>query len=116
MCINLKPPYLVLTPNFVPIQVLSARLLKSQSADSLINSDMDTGPPQAAPTNHTWLDGIGEGAKDMDTASSAHSHQHSPQTHDAFLSLLTNKGEYAGPVVPIRVSASSSFHVFISSW
>lgn len=91
---------MVLTHDFVPIQVLSARLLKSQSADSLINSDMDTGPPQAAPTNHTWLDGIGEGAKDMDTASSAHSHQHSPQTHDAFLSLLTNKGDGAGPVIP----------------
>uniref|UniRef100_A0A674PMS1 Protein RIC1 homolog n=1 Tax=Takifugu rubripes TaxID=31033 RepID=A0A674PMS1_TAKRU len=80
--------------------VLSARLLKSQSADSLINSDMDTAPPQAAATNHTWLDGIGEGAKDMDTASSAHSHQHSPQTHDAFLSLLTNKGDRAGPAIP----------------
>lgn len=67
-------------------------MLKSQSADSLLNSDMDTAPPQAPPTNHTWLDGLGQGGKDMDTASSAHSNQHSPQTHDAFLSLLTNKG------------------------
>ncbi|XP_034458407.1 RAB6A-GEF complex partner protein 1 isoform X2 [Hippoglossus hippoglossus] len=73
--------------------VLSTRLLKSQSADSLLNSDMDTAPLQADPTNHTWLDGLGQGAKDMDTASSAHSNQHSPQTHDAFLSLLTNKVE-----------------------
>ncbi|TMS08530.1 RAB6A-GEF complex partner protein 1 [Larimichthys crocea] len=73
--------------------VLSTRLLKSQSADSLLNSDMDTAPPQAAPTNHTWLDGLGQRAKDIDTASSAHSNQHSPQTHDAFLSLLTNKVE-----------------------
>nr|XP_046230792.1 guanine nucleotide exchange factor subunit RIC1 [Scatophagus argus] len=73
--------------------VLSTRLLKSQSADSLLNSDMDTAPPQAAPSNHNWLDGLGQGAKDMDTASSAHSNQHSPQTHDAFLSLLTNKVE-----------------------
>ncbi|CAF99205.1 unnamed protein product [Tetraodon nigroviridis] len=73
--------------------VLSARLLKSQSADSLINSDMDTAPAQATPTNHSWLDGIGEAAKDMDMASSAHSNQHSPQTHDAYLSLLTNKVE-----------------------
>lgn len=72
--------------------VLSTRLLKSQSADSLLNSDMDTVPPQAAPNNHAWLDRLGQGAKDMDTASSAHSNQHSPQTHDAFLSLLTNKG------------------------
>uniref|UniRef100_A0A8C4GN00 Protein RIC1 homolog n=1 Tax=Dicentrarchus labrax TaxID=13489 RepID=A0A8C4GN00_DICLA len=72
--------------------VLSTRLLKSQSADSLLNSDMDTAPPQATPSNHTWIDGLGQRAKDMDTASSAHSNQHSPQTHDAFLSLLTNKG------------------------
>lgn len=74
------------------LKVLSTRLLKSQSADSLLNSDMDTAPPQAAPTNHIWLDGLRQGAKDMDMASSAHSNQHSPQTHDAFLSLLTNKG------------------------
>ncbi|KAG7224055.1 hypothetical protein INR49_015312 [Caranx melampygus] len=73
--------------------VLTTRLLKSQSADSLLNSDMDTAPPQAAPTNHNWLDRLGQRAKDMDTASSAHSNQHSPQTHDAFLSLLTNKVE-----------------------
>ncbi|XP_053706628.1 guanine nucleotide exchange factor subunit RIC1 [Synchiropus splendidus] len=71
--------------------VLSARLLKSQSADSLLNSDMDTAPPQATRSNHTWMDG--QSAKDMDAASSAHSDQHSPQTHDAFLSLLTNKVE-----------------------
>uniref|UniRef100_A0A3B5BHS5 Protein RIC1 homolog n=1 Tax=Stegastes partitus TaxID=144197 RepID=A0A3B5BHS5_9TELE len=73
--------------------VLSTRLLKSQSADSLLNSDMDAAPPPAAPTNHTWMDGLGQRAKDTDTASSAHSNQHSPQTHDAFLSLLTNKVE-----------------------
>ncbi|XP_030290677.1 guanine nucleotide exchange factor subunit RIC1 [Sparus aurata] len=73
--------------------VLSTRLLKSQSADSLLNSDMDTVPPQAALNNHAWLDRLGQGGKDMDTASSAHSNQHSPQTHDAFLSLLTNKVE-----------------------
>lgn len=76
-----------------PSPVLSPRLLKSQSADSLLNSDMDTAPPQAAPSNHTWLDGIGQvTAKDMEAASSAHSNQNSPQTHDAYLSLLTNKG------------------------
>lgn len=75
------------------MKVLSARLLKSQSADSLVNSDMDTAPAQAPPTTHAWLEGIGEGAKDADMASSAHSNQHSPQTHDAFLSLLTNKGK-----------------------
>ncbi|XP_072227347.1 guanine nucleotide exchange factor subunit RIC1 isoform X2 [Leuresthes tenuis] len=73
--------------------VLSPRLLKSQSADSLLNSDMDTAPPPTAPPNHTWMEGLGQRSKDMDTASSAHSDQHSPQTHDAFLSLLTNKVE-----------------------
>lgn len=80
--------------------VLSTQLLKSQSADSLLNSDMDTAPSQAAPTNLTWLDGLGQRPKDMDTASSAHSTQHSPQTHDAFLSLLTNKGEKTPTVYP----------------
>lgn len=73
------------------LSVLSTRLLKSQSADSLLTSDMDTAPPQAASASHAWLDGLGQRSKD--TASSAHSNQHSPQTHDAFLSLLTNKGK-----------------------
>lgn len=73
--------------------MLSTQLLKSQSADSLLNSDMDTAPPPAvAPSNHAWLEGLEQRTKDTDAASSAHSHQHSPQTHDAFLSLLTNKG------------------------
>lgn len=100
VCISFKPLYLFLIHNPVSIKVLSARLLKSQSADSLMNSDMDTAPTQATPTNHAWLDGIGEGAKDMDMASSAHSNRHSPQTHDAFLSLLTNKGSPAGTAAP----------------
>ncbi|CAM9123998.1 unnamed protein product, partial [Lampetra planeri] len=71
--------------------VLSTQLLKSQSADSLLNSDMDTAPPPVTPSNHAWLEGLEQRTKDMDTASSAHSNQHSPQTRDAFLSLLTNK-------------------------
>lgn len=105
-----KPLYLFLTHNVVSVKVLSARLLKSQSADSLITSDVDMAPTQATPTNHTWLDGIREGAKDMDMASSAHSNQHSPQTHDAFLSLLTNKGKHAG-----RVASHQGFHLFFPS-
>ncbi|KAM9794413.1 guanine nucleotide exchange factor subunit RIC1 isoform X2 [Syngnathus typhle] len=72
--------------------VLNTLLLKSQSADSLLNSDMDTVPPPAAPANHTWMDGLSQRSKDMDAASSS-SNRHSPQTHDAFLSLLTNKVE-----------------------
>ncbi|XP_076020139.1 guanine nucleotide exchange factor subunit RIC1 isoform X2 [Genypterus blacodes] len=76
--------------------VLGTRLLKSQSDEgSLLNSDMDTAPPQAPPANHTWLGEIRPMAKDMETVSSAHSHQHAPQTHDAFLSPLTNKEEYS---------------------
>lgn len=110
LCISFKPLYLFLIHNSVSIKVLSTRLLKSQSADSLINSDMDTAPTQATPTNHTWLDGIGEGPKDMDMASSAHSNRHSPQTHDAFLSLLTNKGSFAGTVAPYQ-----GFHLFFLS-
>ncbi|XP_028318992.1 guanine nucleotide exchange factor subunit RIC1 isoform X2 [Gouania willdenowi] len=73
--------------------VLSTQLLKSQSADCLLNTDMDTAPPKAPPTNHTWMDRLSQDAKDMDTASSTHFNQNSPQTHDAFLSLLTNKVE-----------------------
>ncbi|XP_024155254.1 guanine nucleotide exchange factor subunit RIC1 isoform X2 [Oryzias melastigma] len=73
--------------------VLSTQLLKSQSADSLLNSDMDTAPPLAVPMNHTWTDSLGQRSKDTDTASSAHSNQNSPQTYDAFLSLVTNKVE-----------------------
>ncbi|XP_034047532.1 RAB6A-GEF complex partner protein 1 isoform X2 [Thalassophryne amazonica] len=73
--------------------VLSTRLLKSQSADSLLNSDMDTAPPQATSSSHMWLDGLGLSTKDVESASSSHSHQHTPQTQDAFLSLLTNKVE-----------------------
>uniref|UniRef100_A0AAZ3QN58 Protein RIC1 homolog n=1 Tax=Oncorhynchus tshawytscha TaxID=74940 RepID=A0AAZ3QN58_ONCTS len=70
-------------------------LLKSQSADSLLNSDMDTAPPQAAArnSNHTWLDGLGAlgptEPTEMDTALS----HGGPQTQEAFLSPLTNKTE-----------------------
>ncbi|XP_042182477.1 guanine nucleotide exchange factor subunit RIC1-like isoform X2 [Oncorhynchus tshawytscha] len=75
--------------------VLSQHLLKSQSADSLLNSDMDTAPPQAAArnSNHTWLDGLGAlgptEPTEMDTALS----HGGPQTQEAFLSPLTNKTE-----------------------
>ncbi|KAA0719666.1 RAB6A-GEF complex partner protein 1 [Triplophysa tibetana] len=69
--------------------VLSSRLLKSQSADSLLNSDMDTTPPQVSTANHTWLDGLGAVRKELDSASS----HGAPQTQEAFLSPLINKGE-----------------------
>uniref|UniRef100_A0A4W5PXX4 Protein RIC1 homolog n=1 Tax=Hucho hucho TaxID=62062 RepID=A0A4W5PXX4_9TELE len=73
--------------------VLSQHLLKFQSADSLLNSDMDTAPPQAAAhnSNHTWLDGLEAlgptEPTEMDTALS----HGGPQTQEAFLSPLTNK-------------------------
>ncbi|KAG1929775.1 RAB6A-GEF complex partner protein [Pimephales promelas] len=69
--------------------VLSSRLLKSQSADSLLNSDMDTTPPQVTPANHSWLDGLGAVSKELNSASS----HGGPQTQEAFLSPLINKGE-----------------------
>lgn len=92
--------YLIISCCLLLHKVLSTQLLKSQSADSLLNNDMDTAPPQAAAANHTWLDGLGQRAKDVDTASSAHSNQNSPQTHDAFLSLVTNKGNRTRTVNP----------------
>uniref|UniRef100_A0A8C5BGM0 Protein RIC1 homolog n=1 Tax=Gadus morhua TaxID=8049 RepID=A0A8C5BGM0_GADMO len=78
--------------------VLSTTLLKSQSADSLLHSDMDTGPaalPPVAPRGRAWLEALGPGAKDMDTgSSSSHSlHRLTPETQDAFLSPLSNKVE-----------------------
>ncbi|XP_067278847.1 guanine nucleotide exchange factor subunit RIC1 isoform X1 [Pseudorasbora parva] len=69
--------------------VLSSRLLKSQSADSLLNSDMDTTPPQVTAANHSWLDGLRVGSKELDSTSS----HGGPQTQEAFLSPLINKGE-----------------------
>ncbi|XP_059381392.1 guanine nucleotide exchange factor subunit RIC1-like [Carassius carassius] len=63
--------------------VLSPRLLKSQSADSLLNSDMDT------TANHSWLESLGAVSKELDSASS----HGGPQTQEAFLSPLINKGE-----------------------
>ncbi|XP_051732779.1 guanine nucleotide exchange factor subunit RIC1 isoform X3 [Ctenopharyngodon idella] len=69
--------------------VLSSRLLKSQSADSLLISDMDTTPPQVTTANHSWLDGLGAVSKELDSASS----HGGPQTQDAFLSPLINKAE-----------------------
>ncbi|KAF5894660.1 RAB6A-GEF complex partner protein 1 isoform X2, partial [Clarias magur] len=68
--------------------VLSTRLLKSRSNDSLLNSDMDTAPPQIT-TNHNWLDGLGAEPKETDSASS----HGAPQTQEAFLSPLINKTE-----------------------
>ncbi|XP_066566821.1 guanine nucleotide exchange factor subunit RIC1 isoform X2 [Amia ocellicauda] len=63
------------------------RLLKSQSADSLLNSEMDTAPP-SAPRSHSWLNTLSTEQKEMDTASS-----HGAHTQEAFLSPLVIKGD-----------------------
>lgn len=70
--------------------MLSTRLLKSRSDDSLLNSDMDTAPPQIT-SNHNWLDRLGAEPKEIDSASS----HGAPQTQEAFLSPLINKSEMA---------------------
>ncbi|XP_019410519.1 PREDICTED: RAB6A-GEF complex partner protein 1 isoform X2 [Crocodylus porosus] len=63
------------------------QLLKSQSADSFLNMEMDTGVP-SAPRSHSWLGTISSSQREMDTASS-----HGPHLQDAFLSPLLNKGD-----------------------
>ncbi|CAL1569341.1 unnamed protein product [Knipowitschia caucasica] len=67
--------------------VLSSRLLQSESAESLVNSDMESAPLQS-PSSSTWRESISQ-TKDLDPVSN----QQSPQTQDAFLSLVTNKVE-----------------------
>uniref|UniRef100_A0A8C1YJJ5 Protein RIC1 homolog n=1 Tax=Cyprinus carpio TaxID=7962 RepID=A0A8C1YJJ5_CYPCA len=81
--------YLIKNTEKKILYLLSSRLLKSQSADSLLNSDMDTTPPQVTTANHSWLDSLGAVSKELDSASS----HGGPQTHEAFLSPLINKGE-----------------------
>lgn len=62
------------------------QLLKSQSADSFLNVEMDTGV-SSAPQSHSWLSTINSSQREMDTVSS-----HGPHMQDAFLSPLFNKG------------------------
>ncbi|MBN3306644.1 RIC1 protein, partial [Amia calva] len=68
-------------------RTVGERLLKSQSADSLLNSEMDTAPP-SAPRSHSWLNTLSTEQKEMDTASS-----HGAHTQEAFLSPLVIKGD-----------------------
>uniref|UniRef100_A0A8C3TI23 Guanine nucleotide exchange factor subunit RIC1 n=1 Tax=Chelydra serpentina TaxID=8475 RepID=A0A8C3TI23_CHESE len=63
------------------------QLLKSQSADSFLNVEMDTGV-SSAPQSHSWLSTINSSQREMDTVSS-----HGPHMQDAFLSPLLNKGD-----------------------
>ncbi|MEE6459180.1 hypothetical protein FKM82_000562 [Ascaphus truei] len=66
---------------------IGEQFLKSQSAESFLNMDMETGVP-SAPRSHSWVGSLGTAQREMDSASS-----HSPHTQDAFLSPLLNKGD-----------------------
>ncbi|XP_030049655.1 guanine nucleotide exchange factor subunit RIC1 isoform X3 [Microcaecilia unicolor] len=66
---------------------IEEQLLKSQSADSFLNMDIDTGI-SSAPRSHSWFGSLGSTQREMDTMSS-----HGPHTQDAFLSPLSNKGD-----------------------
>ncbi len=88
--------------------MLSSGLLKSQSADS----DMETTPPQVTTASHSWLDSLGAVSKELDSASSLGG----PQTQEAFLSPLINKGLCkTGLYVCISLSFCLSHVIFLRS-
>nr|XP_030114705.3 guanine nucleotide exchange factor subunit RIC1 isoform X1 [Taeniopygia guttata] len=61
------------------------QLLKSQSADTFVNMEMDTGI-STTPRSRSWLGTISSAQREMDTVSS-----HGPHMQDAFLSPLLSK-------------------------
>ncbi|XP_059689710.1 guanine nucleotide exchange factor subunit RIC1 isoform X2 [Gavia stellata] len=63
------------------------QLLKSQSADTFVNMEMDTGVSNT-PRSRSWLGTISSSQRDIDTVSS-----HGPHMQDAFLSPLLSKGD-----------------------
>ncbi|XP_009888960.1 PREDICTED: protein RIC1 homolog isoform X1 [Charadrius vociferus] len=63
------------------------QLLKSQSADTFVNMEMDTGVSNT-PRSRSWLGTIGSSQRELDTVSS-----HGPHMQDAFLSPLLSKGD-----------------------
>ncbi|XP_032069019.1 RAB6A-GEF complex partner protein 1 [Thamnophis elegans] len=65
--------------------VIGEQLLKSQSADSFLNMEIDSGIP-GIPRSHSWFGAISSSQREMDTASS-----HGPQMQEAFLSPLLSK-------------------------
>ncbi|XP_033029321.1 RAB6A-GEF complex partner protein 1 isoform X2 [Lacerta agilis] len=67
--------------------VIGEQLLKSQSADSFLNMEVDSGIPNV-PRSHSWLGAISSSQREMDAASS-----HGPHMQEAFLSPLLNKGD-----------------------
>ncbi|NXN25381.1 RIC1 protein, partial [Nycticryphes semicollaris] len=63
------------------------QLLKSQSADTFVNMEMDTGVSNT-PRSRSWIGAIGSSQRELDTVSS-----HGPHMQDAFLSPLLSKGD-----------------------
>ncbi|NWX51509.1 RIC1 protein, partial [Steatornis caripensis] len=63
------------------------QLLKSQSADTFVNMEVDTGVSNT-PRSRSWLGTISSSQREIDTVSS-----HGPHMQDAFLSPLLNKGD-----------------------
>ncbi|XP_015704458.1 RAB6A-GEF complex partner protein 1 isoform X3 [Coturnix japonica] len=66
---------------------MGEQLIKSQSADTFVSMEMDTGVSNT-PRSRSWLGTIGSSQREMDTASS-----HGPHMQDAFLSPLLSKGD-----------------------
>ncbi|XP_053558532.1 guanine nucleotide exchange factor subunit RIC1 isoform X2 [Bombina bombina] len=67
--------------------VVGEQFLKSQSADSFLNMDMETGTSNP-PRSHSWLGSEGTTQREMDSSSF-----HSPHTQEAFLSPLLKGDE-----------------------
>uniref|UniRef100_A0A8C6Y5G5 Guanine nucleotide exchange factor subunit RIC1 n=1 Tax=Naja naja TaxID=35670 RepID=A0A8C6Y5G5_NAJNA len=65
--------------------VIGEQLLKSQSADSFLNMEIDSSIPDV-PRSHSWFGAISSSQREMDTASS-----HGPQMQEAYLSPLLSK-------------------------
>ncbi|NWS45077.1 RIC1 protein, partial [Probosciger aterrimus] len=63
------------------------QLLKSQSVDTFVNMEMDTGVSNT-PRSRSWLGAISSSQREIDTISS-----HGPHMQDAFLSPLLSKGD-----------------------
>ncbi|NXB78440.1 RIC1 protein, partial [Donacobius atricapilla] len=63
------------------------QLLKSQSADTFVNMEMDAGVSNT-PRSRSWLGTMSSSQREIDTVSS-----HGPHMQDAFLSPLLSKGD-----------------------
>uniref|UniRef100_A0A8C3RG46 Guanine nucleotide exchange factor subunit RIC1 n=1 Tax=Cyanoderma ruficeps TaxID=181631 RepID=A0A8C3RG46_9PASS len=68
-------------------KTVGEQLLKSQSADTFVNMEMDAGVSNT-PRSRSWLGTISSSQREIDTVSS-----HGPHMQDAFLSPLLSKGD-----------------------